>query len=105
MAILETAAAAVAHNNVKTIGEALAFLQTQACQDFVAHRNRLDRISEAYLGRVMLSYAETDPMEAVSALKLLSGNDTAQNLAALLAAIASGQQGIKGAQTTPPVTP
>jgi hypothetical protein len=105
MPLPQEALDAVAHNNVKTIGEALAFLTTESMRNMVAHRDRLDRISEAAIGRIIQNFAEIDPMEAVSTVKALSGNDVAAQLASLLAALASGQQQVKTAQTTPPVTP
>lgn len=105
MPIPQEALDAVGHNNVKTIGEALAFLQTQSLQDLLASRNRLDRISEAVIARATQSIIEPDPLEAVATQKILSGNDLAQQVAQLTASVAAMQQTVKAAQTTPPVTP
>jgi hypothetical protein len=94
----------VANNNLKNIGEAGAFYAMLAMGDAVAHQRRTHVLSESILAAAVKGISEIDPLEAVSALKTLSGNDLAQNLAALGSAIAQIQQLVKGAQTTPPPT-
>lgn len=95
---------AVADENLKTIAGASAFYAAQAMGQSVGHLSRLDRISEAAVAKSIELILSTDPLEAVAASKLLTGNDTAGTLAALMATLNSGQQGVKAAQTTPPVT-
>lgn len=105
MPVPQEALDAVAHNNVKTIGEAGAFYASLAMADAVADQRAFGEIRRAATSAAVKNLLEADPIEAVSTLKVLSGNDSAQTLATLLAALNSGQQGVKVAQTTPPVTP
>lgn len=95
----------VAINNIKTLGESAAFYTQLAMGNAVSHQNRLNVIAETTVGQICKALIEVDPSESVAIQKLLSGNDLAQQLAQLLAALASNQQGVKAAQTTPPVTP
>ena len=101
----ETIVDAVATNNVKTIGESASHSMGLAFANAVAHQNRMNVIAEAAVGNIVKNLTEMDPGQAASILKTLSGNEVASQLSALLAAIASGQQQVKGAQTTPPPTP
>lgn len=48
---------------------------------------------------------EVDTLEALSVSKAMTGNDTAQVLAQLLADLGTGEQVSKTAGNTPPVTP
>lgn len=102
--------------NVKTIGEAGSFYtqmgfanavanQQQAQQNALSHQQAMNAISQAATGAIVKSLIEVDPSQSVSENKLLTGNDTAAMLANLLAALNSGQQGVKAAGNTPPVTP
>ncbi len=94
----------VSVGNLKTVGDASAHSMALAMQNAVAHQNRMNVIAEAAIGNVTKRLTEADPIEAISAQKLMSGNDLGQQLAQLLAALASNQQGVKAAGTTPPVT-
>lgn len=105
MPVPQEALDAVAHNNVKTIGEAGAFYTGMLMQDAIADARAFAEIRRAATASAVKGLLEVDPIEAISTLKALSGNDSAQGLATLLAALNSGQQGVKAAQTTPPVTP
>ena len=94
----------VAISNLKTVAEVASHSMGLAMQNAVAHQNRLNIVAEAAIGNITKNLTEADPIEAVSILKTLSGNDLAQQLAQLLSALASNQQGAKTAQTTPPPT-
>ena len=94
----------VVADNLKTVAGASAFYSAQAMRSFVGHQNRLEILAEANLSRATRATIEEDPMEAVAAQKILSGNDLGSTLAALGAVVAQLQQVMKGAQTTPPNT-
>lgn len=94
----------VVADNLKTIAGASAFYAAQTMQAHAAHANRLNIIAEAIVARAAKGIVEEDPLEAVSAQKILSGNDLGQTLAALGNVVAQLQQVMKGAQTTPPET-
>lgn len=83
----------------------LLAIQNAAQQSVLAQTQALTNLMMATTGAIVKNLLEVDPGEAISVQKELSGNDTAQMLAQLLAALNSGQQGVKSAQTTPPVTP
>lgn len=104
MPISEEVREAVASTNFKSLGEGPSFYANLAMGDSVAHQRGVNTIRESALGSIVKSLTESDPTEAVSVLKMLSGNDQAQQLQSLLAAIASGQQVVKTAQSTPPET-
>lgn len=73
--------------------------------DAVASAGRRGNIADAAMATVLKDMSSIDPQEAVSIAKTMTGNDLAQQLAQLLTALGSGQQSVKTAQTTPPVTP
>src|SRR3972149_6560938 len=93
----------VADDKIKTIAGAPAFYAAQAMGNAVAHQNRIAVLAETALAQSIKLLTEIDPAESVSVLKMLSGNDLAQQLSALGSAVAQVQQIVKGAQTTPPV--
>lgn len=95
----------VVNSNMKTVGEAAAFYQAQAFSNHVQSGNRLAMIAEAATGKTIEMIQNIDMSEAASVNKVATGNDVAAQMAALLAAIASGQQQVKTAQSTPPTTP
>jgi hypothetical protein len=103
--IAEGAAETVEFANVKTVGEMLSFAAGTAALNLTKHQANCDQITQMYLGNLANKMTSVDPTEAISNLKQLSGNDVAQQIAALSAAVASMQGSLKGAQTTPPVTP
>jgi len=94
----------LAVSNIKTIAEAGAFFMARGFADATAHANRLNILAETAMAQAVKGLQEVDPIEAISTLKMLSGNDVATTLAQLLTSLASGQQAVKSAQTTPPVT-
>ncbi len=95
---------AVSSTNFKTLGEGPAFYQNLAFADSVSHQRITNGIREAAFGSVVKGLTELDPVQAASVLKTITGNDLAQQMAALLSTVASNQQAAKTAQTTPPVT-
>jgi hypothetical protein len=94
----------VVADNLKTVAGAGAFYAAQGMRAHVEHANRLNLIAENTLAYWAKKLHETGVTEAVSSQKLLSGNDLAQQLTQLLSVVNSGQQQVKAAQTTPPVT-
>ncbi len=95
----------VANTNLKNVGEAPAFYSGLAMGNAVAHQQGLQLVQQAAIGSIVKKLTEIDAAEAVSVLKATSGNEVATTMTQLLAALNSGQQGVKSAQTTPPVTP
>jgi Lon protease-like protein len=94
----------VSNVNTKNLGDAAAFAMGLAYGDAVAHQRAMNSIREASVGAVVKSLVQVDPIESTSVNKLLTGNDLASQIAALLAALNANQQGVKSAGTTPPVT-
>lgn len=90
----------VAFNNAKAFGDAGAHLAVQAAQQFGAHNNRMNSLSESIHGQIANRMATPDPSEAISIQKMLTGRDS-QGIAE---SIALAQQLVKASQTTPPVT-
>ena len=102
--------------NVKTIAETLAAANANlaqvathslglSMQNAVSQQQAMNQISNAVVTQAVNMLLNIDPMEAVGAAKLLTGNDVAQQIAQLAAAVAGVQQTVKAAQSTPPVTP
>jgi len=87
-------------SNVKSVGEAASFAMASLFQHQVNHARRLDSLAEAHLGKVLTSFASTDPVEAVSVAKLFKGESDSA-ISSILAQLATGQIGAKVAQSTP----
>ena len=104
MAISEEVREAVSSNNFKSLGEGPAFYANLAMSDAVAHQRTTNSLREGYLGQVLKSMNELDPSEARAQVKMLSGNDLAKQISDLGAAVATLQQYVKTAQSTPPET-
>ena len=96
---------AVADNNVKALGEAHAMQLYRQRENALGHDQRCDKIAEFHLAAGSNKMTNIDSAEAFASKQMFTGDVVAQQLAALLAALNSGQQGVKSAQTTPPVTP
>ena len=84
--IAREAAEAVAFTNIKSVGEGPAFYSNLAMSNAVAHQQGLNQIQAAIVGKVAEAIIGVSPAEG--------GTD-----------VAALQQLMKGAQTTPPVTP
>ena len=106
----------VAAANLKVLGDApamamgmvyqsMAQATALAAQNAVSGQQRMQSISEAATTAAVDKLLHADPVEAVALNKIMTGNDVAAQMQSLLAALNSGQQGVKSAQTTPPVTP
>ena len=105
----------VADTNRKTLGDgpaiaqnmvysAMAQAQALAAQNAVSQQQQMNSISNAATASMVDRLVHVDPMESVAVNKLMTGNDQAAQISALLAALSGGQIGGKVAQTTPPVT-
>ena len=102
--IAETLAAANANLAQMAANTAGLMMQNSAANQANA-MNSATALSNAITTQAVNKLLNMDPSEAVAVGKVMTGNDTAAQLSALLAALNSGQQGTKSAQTTPPVTP
>jgi hypothetical protein len=108
---------AVTQANVKVLGDAPAqalasVYQTTAqvvgiaMQNATAAQQQLNTVSQAVTTQGASSVLTLDTTAAARAsLQLTTGNDLATQLAQLLAALVSGQQAVKVAESTPPVFP
>lgn len=88
---------AVTNSNFKTIAE-------QVATNLSAHQNRLQILAEKALAK---SLESMDTMQVSEGLGISAAQrgDLTKLLGELAAAVAAMQVNIKGAQTTPPVTP
>ncbi len=86
----------VINSNFKILAE-------QVATNAAAHQNRLNLIAESSIGQIVNKMNSLDPVEAASVSTVVR-SDLSQAIAALGAAVASIQQYVKGAQTTPPPT-
>lgn len=84
----------------KALSSALGIMISEA----TASSSRRAAMADQAMGAVLNKMVTMDPNEAISISKAMTGNDTATMMSQLLAALNSGQQGTKSAQTTPPVT-
>jgi predicted DNA-binding transcriptional regulator YafY len=96
---------AVAGSNMKNVAEAPAFYSGLAMGNAIAHQQAMQTVQQAAVGSIVKKLTEIDAAEAVAVLKATSGNEVASQMASILGAINSGQQGVKSAGNTPPVTP
>lgn len=96
---------AVTAANFKAVAEQVAVATNLMMHEAVAGFGRRAALADAYLAVALKNAHEIDPSEAIANVKALTGNDAADQLSKLLAALASGQQASKVAGNTPPVTP
>lgn len=89
--------ASVANANFKTMAE-------MGMANLLAHQQRLQILAEKALSKSLESMDTTDVPEGLGVAAAQRG-DLAKVLGELGGTVASIQQQIKGAQTTPPVTP
>ena len=105
----------VSIENLKTIAGAsaaahasLAHVAAQAIglamQNAVTDQASQNAIKTAATTVAVNKLLNMDAAEALAVVKANTGNDVASQMQALLAALNSGQQGVKSAQTTPPET-
>ena len=113
MPIPEMITESVAVDNVKTIAAGPAvnsqFYQGLAMGNAIYMQNMQqqkslaehDALGVARLAQIK-SLVEVDPSESIAVNKMLTGNDVASQMAALLAALNSSGQGVKSLAMTPP---
>lgn len=87
---------AVANYNFKSNAE-------RSTQNMDAHQQRLQLLAEASLAQQLNRMNSLDPTEAAAISGVVS-SDLAEKIGELSGAVASAQQLMKGAQTTPPPT-
>ena len=88
---------AVANSNFKAMAE-------MQLTNALAHQNRVNVLAESSLGTILERMNTLDPTEAAGVAGVVN-SDLAKTIGQLSSAVASAQQLMKGAQTTPPVTP
>jgi len=91
---------ATAAINTKSFCDAGSHLALQAAQNYGAHANRINVMSESVLGALTNQLVTPDPVEAISTVKMMTSRESM----GIAEAIALAQQLVKGAQTTPPPT-
>ena len=87
---------AVTNSNFKTIAE-------MPTLNAIGHQNRLQMLAESSLGNILNKMNNLDPSEA-AAISAVVSSDLSDKISQLAAAVASSQQLMKGAQTTPTET-
>ena len=101
---VELATESVAAENIKVgAGYPMALLNAHLSQH-LSHLNRVNVLAETALSQQIKGLLEVDPLEAVSVVKAMTGDDVAQQIMNKLAALGGGQQVAKVAQSTPPET-
>lgn len=106
----------ISTTNLKTIGEIAAHSMGLAMQNAVtaqqiatanmlSHQQAMNTLQATVVGMLAKTLTEVDTLESVANVKALTGDDVAQKISNLLAALAHGQQAAKVGQTTPPPTP
>lgn len=86
MALNEDIVASVANTNLKVLGDGPASMQNMALQNALSFQQSMNTVTLALVGRIGERIATLDPTEA-------------------LGVVGAGQQVMKGAGNTPPVTP
>lgn len=99
-----------AANGQAHLNSVIAFTQANAMQminasmqEYLASIGRRNNMADIAMAQAMTRMQEMDPQQALALSKSMS-SDTPTMLAQLLAALGSGQQVAKVAETTPPVT-
>jgi hypothetical protein len=86
--------------NFKMYTDAAAAVPLLMSQNSAAHANRVSVMAESLVSAWGNRLVKVDIVEAVAGTKMLTGRESM----GIAEAIAMGQQLMKGAQTTPPVT-
>tara|TARA_R110000796_G_scaffold252618_2_gene388745 strand:+ start:8291 stop:8617 length:327 start_codon:yes stop_codon:yes gene_type:complete len=100
----ESTLEAVNNANFKAMAESTTVSLNLATQNAVQHQAAMNQIREVALQRFVTESNEVGSTEALALVKANTGNDLAGIMSQLGAAIASIQQSMKGAQSTPPET-
>ena len=95
----------VSNANLKNVGEAPAYYMGLAMGGTVAHQQSMQNIQTAAVGKILKYLTQSDAEEAMSFVKMMSGNDPASQISSIGAALAGSQVASKTADNTPPVTP
>ena len=103
MALDQSIIDAVANSNFKTMAEQNQLTTSLMAQNAASHQNRLQMIAEASVGQILKNANEFDTEQAQSVRSVIN-TEIAPLISSLAAAVASNQQFMKGAQTTPPAT-
>lgn len=107
MALDQTIVDDVANSNFKVVANAAATGMAQAmalaAQDAVSHQRIINGLRETAFAEATLQRAGIDPSEA-AATKKVTESDLGRTVSELGAVVASLQQMIKTAQSTPPET-
>jgi len=103
MALNQDIVEAVANLNFKALADQSVLTTNLMAQNAAAHQNRINVLAEGALGNITKNLTEFDTGEA-SAIASVVDTRLAPHLSSLAAAIASIQQNVKAAQTTPPIT-
>jgi hypothetical protein len=104
MAIDQGVLDSVAGSNFKTLADGPAFFMNSLIADSLTNQRNVNSIREASLSAALHKFASVDIGEAIAENKIATGNDLAQQLAAMGNMVAALQQSMKGAQTTIPTT-
>lgn len=95
-ALDQTIVEAVGNSNFKAMAE-------MQLTNALAHQNRVNILAESSLGTILERMNTLDPTESAGVANVMSA-DLAQKIGELSGAVASAQQLMKGAQSTPPET-
>lgn len=90
----------VAVANIKTIGEAAAYYTAMHMGNLTAHAKRVDTLAETAMARSIDLINNLGPAEARAASKVLTGNDTADQILQLITAL-QGALSAKGTVAKP----
>lgn len=90
--------------NTKSLGDGPAFFQNLSFRGAVESANGWSILQQSLVSRAAKYILAEDPNEAVAVGKVMTGNDSAAQMANLGTVVAMIQQAMKGAQTTPPET-
>ncbi len=105
MPLPEEVVTAVSATNFKSLGEAPAFYSNLAMGNAVTYQQAMNNVTLAAIGKITKYLTESDAEESMAVLKMMSGNEPASQISAIMGAIAAAQQQSKTAGNTPPVTP
>lgn len=105
MALSQDIIDVVANVNLKYQGEYGTLQMAQSHENTITHLSRLDRLSEGFVGRMLLDYAQPDVGEAIADKARLTGDAVAEKALNVIASLAGGQILGKQGNNSPPPTP
>ena len=104
MPLNESVVESVTSTNFKVVAEAPAFYTQLAFGNAVTAQQNMTALSQTLIGALAKQLIEIDPAEAASVGRAMADDAVALKVAGLVGTVAASQIGVKGAQTTPPVT-